>query len=102
MIAEQEAGGAPMELGIKREDLLGPRDVKVATQDAINKLNSMRGLESVKRNVESLLQLIQTNAELEEQEKKLQQVALNRCFLGNPGTGASLGLQSSFLDRARA
>ena len=87
IIAEEEAGRVPDELMIKREDLLGPRDVEVATRDAIDELNSMRGLESVKQNVASLLQLIQTNAELEEQEKPLQQVALNRCFLGNPGTG---------------
>ena len=87
VISETETGCAPDELKIKREDLLGPRNVEVATRDAIDELNAMRGLETVKQNVASLLQLIQTNAELEEQEKPLQQIALNRCFLGNPGTG---------------
>lgn len=35
----------------------------------------------------NLLGLIRTNAELEEQEKPLKDVCLNRVFLGNPGTG---------------
>lgn len=38
-----------------------------------------------------LLGLIRTNAELEEQERPLKEVALNRVFLGNPGTGAHAG-----------
>jgi hypothetical protein len=35
----------------------------------------------------NLLGLIRTNAELEEQERPLKDVCLNRVFLGNPGTG---------------
>lgn len=87
IIAAQEAGHSPNEFEITREDFLGSRDVKSATRYAIDELNAMRGLESVKSNVQSLLQLIQTNIELEELEKPVQRVALNRCFLGNPGTG---------------
>jgi ATPase family associated with various cellular activities (AAA) len=37
--------------------------------------------------VENLLGLIRTNAELEEQEKPLKKITLNRVFLGNPATG---------------
>lgn len=46
-----------------------------------------QGLSQVKRSVENLLGLIRTNAELEEQEKPLKTITLNRVFLGNPGTG---------------
>ena len=87
IIAEEAAGGSPSVLRIKREDLLGPREVRLATRAAIDALNAMRGLAGIKENVESLLQLIETNVELEEQEKPPQQVALNRIFIGNPGTG---------------
>ena len=37
--------------------------------------------------MDDLLGLIRTNAELEEQERPLKEVNLNRVFLGNPGTG---------------
>jgi hypothetical protein len=37
----------------------------------------------------ALLGLIRTNAELEEQERPLKDVCLNRVFLGNRGTGQS-------------
>ncbi len=37
--------------------------------------------------VSDLLGLIRTNCELEEQERPLKEVSLNRVFLGNPGTG---------------
>jgi hypothetical protein len=47
----------------------------------------MHGLKSIKKSVDVLMDLIHTNAELEEQEKPLREVNLNRVFLGNPGTG---------------
>jgi hypothetical protein len=47
----------------------------------------MRGLASVKDSVNTLLELIRTNAELEDQEKPLKDITLNRLLLGNPGTG---------------
>jgi hypothetical protein len=47
----------------------------------------MQGLDKVKRSVDNLLGLISTNVELEEQEKPIKNVNLNRIFLGNPGTG---------------
>jgi hypothetical protein len=37
-----------------------------------------------------LLRLIKMNAELEEQERPLKNVCLNRVFLGNPGTGTMM------------
>lgn len=47
----------------------------------------MRGLGAVKASVDSLLSLLATNAELEDEERPIKEVALNRVFLGNPGTG---------------
>ncbi len=41
----------------------------------------------MKSSVNSLLGLISTNVELEEQERPIKDVNLNRVFLGNPGTG---------------
>ena len=77
VIAEREAGGSPNSLEIQRDDLLGPRDVKAAVHEPLKELQKMRGLASVKRNVEALLQLVQTNVELEEEEKPLQRVGLS-------------------------
>ena len=47
----------------------------------------MIGLRSVKNSVETLVEMIRTNAHLEEQEKPLDHVSLNGCFIGSPGTG---------------
>jgi hypothetical protein len=47
----------------------------------------MRGLASVKESVRTLLGLIRTNAELEDQEKPVREITLNRILTGNPGTG---------------
>jgi AAA+ superfamily predicted ATPase len=87
VIAEREDGRSPALLEIERDDILGPRDAVVATREHINELNQMYGLAAVKDNVANLLEIIKTNVELEEQEKPVQQMALNRCFLGPPGTG---------------
>jgi hypothetical protein len=57
----------------------------------------MRGLQRVKQSVQTLLQLIATNAELEEQELPLKDVCLNRVFLGGPGTGEQGHSSSSCL-----
>jgi len=47
----------------------------------------MLGLTEVKESVDQLLQMMATNAEREENELPLQEVSLNRIFMGNPGTG---------------
>jgi replication-associated recombination protein RarA len=87
VIAEREDGRSPALLEIERDDILGPRDAVVATREHIDELNQMYGLAAVKDNVANLLEIIKTNVELEDQEKPVQQMALNRCFLGPPGTG---------------
>lgn len=82
------AGGTPDPLQLVREDLLGPKHLDVSTSKPLQQLAGMRGLESVKASVATLLGLISTNAELEEAERPVKDVCLNRVFLGNPGTGA--------------
>ncbi|KAG1675261.1 hypothetical protein FOA52_016292 [Chlamydomonas sp. UWO 241] len=72
---------------IMRDDLLGPKELNVSGSTALAELNQMRGLQAVKDQVSNLLMLICTNAELEEQGKRMKDLNLNRVFLGNPGTG---------------
>lgn len=85
--AQRERGLDPNILMLEREDLLGPMHIDPASSAAIQDLLSMRGLDSVKASVETLLLVISANAEREELEKQPWDVCLNRVFLGNPGTG---------------
>jgi hypothetical protein len=78
---------APDLLRITRDDLLGPKELDVSGSQPLQQLAALRGLGAVKASVDTLLGLIRTNAELEEQERPLKEVCLNRVFLGNPGTG---------------
>jgi hypothetical protein len=89
VLAARAAGGQPDTLLLAREDLLGPRQLDVRSSRPLQQLRQLRGLPKVKESVETLLQLIGTNAELEEQERPLKDVCLNRVFLGTPGTGAA-------------
>ncbi|GFR50032.1 hypothetical protein Agub_g12193 [Astrephomene gubernaculifera] len=87
VLSERGAGLQPDPLLLVREDLLGPKQLDVSSCEALRELQGMRGLAEVKQQVADLLGLIRTNAELEEQERPLKAVNLNRIFLGNPGTG---------------
>eukprot|EP00884_Botryococcus_braunii_P010997 jgi/Botrbrau1/1989/Bobra.0052s0031.1 len=87
IIKERKFGGDPDPLLLARDDLLGPKCIDESSSVALKKLSSMEGLAEVKKSVQNLLGLIRTNAELEEQEKPLKNITLNRVFLGNPGTG---------------
>ncbi|KIY94942.1 Stage V sporulation protein K [Monoraphidium neglectum] len=87
VLAERREGGAPDPLLLRRDDLLGPKRLDAGGSKALQELEAMRGLRRVKESVQTLLGLIETNADLEEQERPLKEVCLNRVFLGNPGTG---------------
>ena len=73
----------------ERNDLLGPR----ADMDSLKRsrayqtLLAMEGLKEVKAAVEQLLTLVQQNAVREDAEQPMLDIALNRVFVGNPGTG---------------
>lgn len=66
---------------------MGPREVSVASETALAQLSGMLGLKAVKQSVRTLLQLIQTNAKREESDLHIQQVTVDRVFIGNPGMG---------------
>ena len=85
IVDSRAKGEAPNIFLLTREDLLGPRTLTFETLPALKDLEDMVGLDTVKENIEQLLQLIATNAEREENEQPIQDVALNRLFLGNPG-----------------
>jgi hypothetical protein len=87
VLRERAEGGAPDPLLLERDDLLGPKAVDAVACPALAQLRAMRGLGQVKGAVESLLELVRTNAELEEQERPVRDLNLNRVFVGNPGTG---------------
>ncbi|MEW5313864.1 MAG: hypothetical protein WDW38_005396 [Sanguina aurantia] len=87
VIRQRQQGLMPETMLLEREDLLGPMHIDHASSKALRQLSLMRGLGSVKASVDSLLQIIRTNAEREEMGKPVQDVCLNRVFLGNPGTG---------------
>jgi len=73
---------------LTKEDLIGPEPSSVLkNNDAWSKLQKLTGLPSVKESVQVLLDGIQTNYQLELQEKPIIQYSLNRCFIGSPGTG---------------
>ncbi|KAJ8614533.1 hypothetical protein CTAYLR_000826 [Chrysophaeum taylorii] len=72
-----------------REDLLGERSLLESRKNspALADLNALWGLDAVKDSVDRLLRMVETNVEREELELPIQDVSLNRVFLGNPGTG---------------
>ena len=72
-----------------KEDLIGPNPSQVKSEcGAWKELNSMIGLQAVKDSLNSMIELIETNywRELHGKPPSMQ-VALNRVFLGFPGTG---------------
>ncbi len=74
---------------IARDDILGPKPSVDFEQTcaAFKELNSMIGLRAVKDSISSMVELVRKNMQLEEEEQEPRRVALNRLFLGNPGTG---------------
>lgn len=88
LLAEKKQGKNPDLFELQREDILGPPPSQVEeTSAAWRELKNMIGLEKVKQSIYNLFELVKTNCMLEEEEKPLRQIALNRLFLGNPGTG---------------
>jgi hypothetical protein len=87
VLEERRQGLDPDTLLLVREDLLGPKGLDMSSSKPLQRLADMRGLARVKASVHTLLELLRTNAELEEEERPLKNVCLNRVFLGNPGTG---------------
>lgn len=73
---------------LTKEDLLGPEPSSALKDcEAWRKMNEMIGLGKVKQEVKILLDSLVTNYQRELDEKPLMSFALNRVFIGSPGTG---------------
>ena len=85
---ERVAGILPNDFFFKQEDLVGPEPSKAIVECAAWKdLQSLTGLNSVKKSMQGLLDRIHTNYQRELEEKEIVETSLNRVFLGSPGTG---------------
>ena len=89
VVASRKAGESPDIFEYQRIDLLGERSqlLNESTCKPLKALREMEGLEAVKKSIDGLLKLAESNAEREERELQPAEVSLNRIFLGNPGTG---------------
>lgn len=72
---------------LQKSDLLGTTVASLDESTDWKILRNMIGLGSVKEAVRALAEMVKTNYVLEEAGEPLNYVALNRCMLGNPGTG---------------
>lgn len=71
-----------------KEDLLGPKPLDVkATSKTWAKLNSLIGLHEVKKSVDIMFKIVDTNYQRELKGKRPHTHSLNRVFVGSPGTG---------------
>ncbi|RDW66353.1 hypothetical protein BP6252_09988 [Coleophoma cylindrospora] len=85
---ERRAGQLPDDSLLTKEDLIGPDPSKALVNcDAWVELQKLTGLKAVKDSVKSMINLIMINYLRELQEKSPVELALNRLFLGSPGTG---------------
>lgn len=73
---------------LRKSDLLGEPVATLDDSEDWRTLRDMIGLGSVKKAVLALAEVVKTNLVLEEASKPPRDLALNRCMLGNPGTGA--------------
>ncbi len=62
-------------------------DTKRESGSAIDELNSLIGLDSIKQNVSEMIQLLQYQIKRKKEGKKTSPVSMHMVFTGNPGTG---------------
>lgn len=88
-IKREQRSGQPIDAFLlTKEDIVGPDPGQALTKSAAWKeLQSLIGLKSVKDSVQDLFDMVAANYHRELDEKEPLQVALNRVFLGSPGTG---------------
>ncbi|KAG2138476.1 P-loop containing nucleoside triphosphate hydrolase protein [Suillus clintonianus] len=85
---ERKSGSLPDDFLLVKEDLIGPNpDSVLPNCPSWIKLQNLTGLESVKKSVSNLFNLIRANYHRELAEKQPLDMGLNRVFLGSPGTG---------------
>lgn len=79
---------APNDFYLTRDDIIGPEPSKaVLSSNAWKELQRMIGLNSVKKAVKTMVDLLQTNYKRELEEKSIVEYSLNKVFTGSPGTG---------------
>lgn len=69
---------------------LNPNEVSeadVKLEDLMNELNSLTGLDAVKKDIKSLINILKVNKMREERGLKQSTMSLHMVFSGNPGTG---------------
>jgi replication-associated recombination protein RarA len=85
---ERKRGFKPSDFLISGEDLVGPRPAEALKNSrAWSELQNMIGLQAVKDAISNLTSIVETNYDRELMERKPLQFALNRIFVGSPGTG---------------
>ena len=85
---ERRAGNHPDDFLLLKQDLIGPDPSTVMVESkAWKTLQSMIGLDAVKKSVQNLFDMTILNYQRELQELQPDTVSLNRVFLGSPGTG---------------
>jgi len=85
---ERRAGNRPDDFLLLRQDLIGPDPSSVMVKSKTwQTLQSMIGLDLVKKSVQNLFDMTILNYQRELQELQPDAVSLNRVFLGSPGTG---------------
>ena len=85
---DRKNGLRPDDMFLVKEDIIGPEPSQaMLNSPSWKRLNDMIGLGSVKTSIQTLFDVITENYERELREKEPVQMSLNRCFLGNPGTG---------------
>lgn len=75
---------------LQKSDILGVPVACLDESEDWRTLEGMIGLGSVKKAVQALAEVVKTNLVLEEAGKAPRDIALNRCMLGNPGTGENV------------
>lgn len=84
----RQGGGKIDDFFLSKEDMIGPDPSQaLKSSSAWKKLQSMIGLDVVKKTVEAILETMRYNYQRELDEKPLVAYSLNKVFLGNPGTG---------------
>ncbi|RDA90958.1 hypothetical protein CP533_3079 [Ophiocordyceps camponoti-saundersi (nom. inval.)] len=85
---QRRAGRSPDDFILTKEDIIGPEPMTTLSQcQAWTKLTDMIGLKKVKNEMKMLMDSLTTNYQRELAEEPLVEFALNRVFLGSPGTG---------------
>ncbi|CAI7659971.1 unnamed protein product [Penicillium viridicatum] len=84
----RQGGGKIDDFFLSKEDMIGPDPSQaLKSSNSWQKLQSMIGLDAVKKTVEAILDTMRYNYQRELEEKPLVAYSLNKVFLGNPGTG---------------